>query len=234
MKQKQLIWGVVTAVTILLVMLTACRNEEETPPAEGTAPAAATVSVVLVTEPEAAVTPVGEEAAVPSQPAPTEPTASPAPPTPSEQSQSGSGGASEAGSVSTQHTVQDREWLYQIARCYGTSAQEIVTANQLPHPGWIMAGEVWTIPNVGSLSTPLGTPCLIRYTVQAGDTLNAIATRYSIPLNMLVFANYGCYGYNAHYDMWSANACYYYSYPTIYPGNVLVIPVTAENMGLRP
>jgi LysM repeat protein len=236
MKQKQQSWRWATAVTLFLVLaaLVACQNGEETPTAAATVPPAATVSVPLTPETEVATTPGGAATAVPTQPDTAVPTAPPLPTTVPEPAESGSGGSPEVTSVSTQHTVQDREWLYQIARCYGTSPQEIVSTNQLPHPGWIMAGEVWTIPNVGSVSTPVGTPCLIYYTVQAGDTLNAIATRYSIPLNMLVFANYGCYGYNAHYDMWSANACYYYSYPTIYPGEVLVIPVTAENVGLRP
>jgi LysM repeat protein len=162
--------------------------------------------------------------------------------------------------IVTQHTVQEREWLHQIARCYGTSPQEIVTANNLPHPGWIMAGEVWQIPNVGSVANPIGPPCIIYYTVKGGDTLLSISRTYSVPLDVLMFTNYGCAGYNAHYDMTYRpipvphpaphvdsqiyyadyyygygylGGCTYYSYPTIYPGNLLVIPVNYENMGLR-
>lgn len=165
-------------------------------------------------------------------------------PAPAEPEAAGSGAAQPTtGAITTQHTVQEREWLHQIARCYGASASEIVTANGLPHPGWIMAGEVWNIPNVGSVDTPIGPPCLIHYQVKAGDTLLSISRVYSVPLNVLVFANYGCYGYNAHYDYVPGGpnyygygylgGCYYTGYPTIFVGDLLVIPVTHENAALR-
>lgn len=234
MKQKQCLLGLLTAV-ILLFLMVACGGSEDAPPATD-----ATAATVIPAGSVGSELPAGGVTVVPGTEAAAAPTAVPPPPVVEPtavppQPEPGTGGA-EAGTqaVGTQHTVQDREWLYQIARCYGTSPQEIAATNKLPHPGWIMTGEVWNIPNVGSVSTPVGAPCLIHYTVQQGDTLNSIAERYHIPLNMLVFANYGCYGYNAHYDTWYASGCVYTGYPTIYAGNVLVIPVTPENVSMRP
>jgi LysM repeat protein len=139
-------------------------------------------------------------------------------------------------STNTTHTIQQREWLAQIARCYGTSPADIANANSIPYPGVIMPGTVWTIPNVGSVGTAVGAPCTMNVTVQQGDTLFAIATTYKIPLTMLVFANYGCYSYNPFYDWHDGvfGGCTYTAYPTIYPGDNLVVPVTVDNVGLRP
>lgn len=251
MKQKQGLLGLLTAI-MLLFLMAACGGSEDAPPTtEGVVATVIPAGSVGSEVPAggATVVPGGDTAvaptAVPPQPV-VEPTA--VPPQPETVN-------AEAQAVGTQHTVQDREWLYQIARCYGASPQEIATTNNLAHPGWIMAGEVWNIPNVGSVSTPVGAPCLIFYTVVQGDTLISIAERYHIPLDMLVFANYGCYGYNAHYDTWYAppvavqhsttsdyttgyggyaNGCVYTGYPTIYMGNVLVIPVTPDNVSMRP
>jgi len=160
-------------------------------------------------------------------------------------------------SVPATHTVMEREWMHQIARCYGTSPNEVIQANNLTHPGWIMPGEVWTIPNPGSMGEVLGAPCIIYYSVQQGDTLYSISRAYSVPVDVLTFVNYGCYGYNAHYDYGYyppiptpygdgghyyydyyqgygyLGGCRYYSYPWLYIGELLVIPVNAENMHLR-
>ncbi len=236
-------------LVVLVMMLTtaACRNNQEPLPApEQTTTDAVAPAFVSETQPQPGETQTASEPPPLTEPATdmgivSEPTPLPSP----EQITESGGTAPEITSISTQHTVQEREWLYQIARCYGASPQEIAAVNRLPHPGWIMAGEVWTIPNVGSAGTPVGPPCLIYYTVQQGDTLLSIAGRYKIPLDMLMFANYGCYGYNAHDDAWYYPlgtapyggynyGCYYTGYPTIYPGNLLVIPVIAENSHMRP
>lgn len=236
------------AIVALATLFAACRNNDaQTPTTTDTAYPGAEVILINEGQPQppqdqvtgegmapTATSPAGEVTAV-------EPTPIPEPPP----TDTASGGAPESAlaGVVTQHTVQEREWLHQIARCYGASASEIVTANKLPHPGWIMAGEVWQIPNVGSVDTPIGPPCLIYYHVKAGDTLLSISRTYSVPLEVLLFANYGCYGYNAHYDYVPGGppyygygylgGCYYTGYPTIYVGDLLVIPVTPANAGLR-
>ncbi|HRQ37898.1 MAG TPA: LysM peptidoglycan-binding domain-containing protein [Chloroflexota bacterium] len=244
MKHKQIFQWL--ALVGLVILFAACRNNDAQPTTttEEAYPGAVVVPVAE-TQPQMPTDQSGEGAMAPTAepPAPEAVAESPTP-VPAEPEAAGGGEAQPAaGAITTQHTVQEREWLHQIARCYGASASEIVTANALPHPGWIMTGEVWNIPNVGSVDTPIGPPCLIYYTVKAGDTLLSISSAYSVPIEVLIFANYGCYGYNAHYDYVPGGpnyygygylgGCYYTWYPTIYVGDLLVIPVTHENAGLR-
>ncbi|MCA9925410.1 MAG: cadherin-like domain-containing protein, partial [Anaerolineales bacterium] len=143
------------------------------------------------------------------------------------------------------HTVQKGEWLLQIARCYGTSPESIVHANHIRYPSWIMPGEVWVIPHVGDVSEPFNDgACIIGYKAEAGDTLESIADEYKVDLDMLVKANYGCYGYHSMYpnkqygyDMHSPqiySGCYFPTVPDVHEGQQLVIPVNNENKGLRP
>jgi len=248
MKRQTLIIG----LAALLFVFAACNSPE--PSLEEADPTAApaviipeptAVSEVLPTTPPAAPEQLPEATAVPET-------------DPSDGGQAGGNeggrtGGGESQAISTQHIVKEREWLVQIARCYGTAPQDILNANSIPYPGWIMAGETWTIPNVGSVSPAVGEPCIFPYTIQQGDTLYSIAQRFKIPLDMLVFTNYGCYGYSAHYDWYNYppvpelyggaayqpyypayGGCSYTSYPTIYPGDKLIIPTTPDNAAMRP
>ena len=97
------------------------------------------------------------------------------------------------------HVVKQGEWLIQIARCYGTSPETIRSQNYIPYPGWIMPGESLTISGIGSVSEAFLEPCIMFYTVQQGDTLYSIAQTYQVDLDMLLKANYGCYGYGYYY-----------------------------------
>ncbi len=151
------------------------------------------------------------------------------------------------------HVVQQGEWLIQIGRCYGANPETIAAQNGIPYPSWINPDLNLTINDVGSVSQPFYPPCIMHYTVQQGDTLYSIAEFFQVPLDMLVKANYGCYGYYSYppvavpygadpmyygygYGMHSPyvyNGCYNPSTPTIYPGQVLIIPVNLENQDMR-
>ncbi len=152
-------------------------------------------------------------------------------------------------STPIRHVVKQGEWLLQIARCYGTSPESIVYANHIPYPSWIMIGDIFVIPNVGDVSQPFNDgACIIWYTVKAGDTLQSIAAAYTVDLDMLVKANYGCYGYHSyyhhHYSYYNPyygyhspyiySGCYFYGVPNVYEGQQLVIPVNNDNKHLRP
>ncbi len=91
-----------------------------------------------------------------------------------------------------QHTVVAGEWLWQIARCYGADPKGVIQANsQLPNPAMIKAGTLITVPNIGSVGTIAGPPCVeeIQYTVQAGDTWNSIAQKFNADPTVLQMTN---------------------------------------------
>ena len=106
---------------------------------------------------------------------------------------------SPAGEGEMTHVVKQGEWLIQIARCYGTAPETIRYDNYIPYPGWIMPDEELIISDVGSVSEPFYEPCIMFYTVQQGDTLYSIAETYQVELDMLLKANFGCYGYGYYY-----------------------------------
>ncbi|MBK8987190.1 MAG: LysM peptidoglycan-binding domain-containing protein [Chloroflexi bacterium] len=109
---------------------------------------------------------------------------------------------------SVRHTVQNNEWLVQLARCYGTTVPDIRAANYIPVADLIYPGAVLTIPNPGSAGpiTINEMPCFVYHTVQRGENLSRIAQDYGINLHWLA----------------RINAIYNYNY--IQAGQVLVIP----------
>jgi LysM repeat protein len=122
----------------------------------------------------------------------------------------------------TTYTVQQGEWFYQIARKFGVSVAQLQAANPGVNPNFLYPGQVLNIPGgvvsnptPSSATTPtpassttptLGSGSGTTYTVQAGDTLYAIAVRFHTTPYALQIANH----------LPNANA--------IYPGMVLIIP----------
>jgi LysM repeat protein len=87
-----------------------------------------------------------------------------------------------------QHQVAVGEWLWQIARCYGANPNQVIQANpQLANPAQISPNTTVTVPNIGSWGKIYGPPCVILYTVQAGDTWNSIAEnpKHNADVNLL-------------------------------------------------
>jgi ELWxxDGT repeat protein len=89
------------------------------------------------------------------------------------------------------HQVNDGEWMLQIARCYGADFTAVRNANpQVIDPDLIWpVTDVLTIPNVGSNGPIYGPPCVVYYTVLAGDTWESIAAKYNADLAVLKEAN---------------------------------------------
>jgi LysM repeat protein len=89
-------------------------------------------------------------------------------------------GNGDGDSETVTHTVVQGEWIIQIARCYGTSAQAILLANRIYNPDLIYPGQELKIPNVGSEGTNQGTPCVKTYHVKSGDTPASIAEDFGM------------------------------------------------------
>jgi len=91
-----------------------------------------------------------------------------------------------------QHKVVKGEWLIQIARCYGAEYVSVRKANpQIWNPAVIFAGQVVSVPNIGSKGTIYGPPCVVFHTAVAGDTWQSIATQYNARLDVLQEVNPG-------------------------------------------
>ena len=101
----------------------------------------------------------------------------------------GTGGLVQGSTV--QHTIVHGEWMIQIARCYGITYSTLQAANRVPNPNFILPGGVLTIPNIGSNGAIIGPPCVVAYTVVAGDTWESIASRQGTTVGILQRANPG-------------------------------------------
>lgn len=91
------------------------------------------------------------------------------------------------------YTVKSGDTLSGIASQYNTTVNQIVSLNQLSNPNLIYVGQVLKLKNSqaansssssSSAATTVGT-----YTVKAGDTLSAIASRYSTSSSTLASLN---------------------------------------------
>lgn len=101
----------------------------------------------------------------------------------------------------TIYVVQVGDTLDEIAREHGTTVQALVELNDISDPGRIDPGQEIKIPSpypTPTLTptitpqptfTPLPTNLPVTYTVQAGDTLYTIATRYGVSVVELAQIN---------------------------------------------
>ncbi len=120
--------------------------------------------------------------------------------------------------VPTQHSVDNLEWLTQLARCYGTTVADIQAANNYACPDLIAPGWVINIQNPGNAGpiTINDAPCFVYHTVQVGETLYSISNQYGI-----------------HYQ-WVARINAIYNYDYIYAGQTLVIPNPIDPVFTQP
>jgi LysM repeat protein len=101
---------------------------------------------------------------------------------------------------SSSYTVRDGDTLYGIAIRFGTTVSELESLNHFTDPNMIFAGQKVLLP--GSAQSPpaaqttrapatgAGPGSVRRYTVQIGDTLDAIAARFGTTLGALIAANH--------------------------------------------
>ncbi len=95
------------------------------------------------------------------------------------------------------HTVQPGETVKSIAALYGLTIEELATQNNLADINRIYVGQVLNItsppivsPTVQPIASSFGSDLApMIYSVQAGDTLFRIATRFGLTVNELAQAN---------------------------------------------
>lgn len=116
-------------------------------------------------------------------------------------SSSNSSSSSQSGSATTNtetsaasYTVKSGDTLSGIANQYNTTVNQIVSLNQLSNPNLIYVGQVLKLKNSqttnsSSSSSSTAATTVGTYTVKAGDTLSAIASRYSTSSSTLASLN---------------------------------------------
>lgn len=91
------------------------------------------------------------------------------------------------------YTVKSGDTLSGIASQYNTTVNQIVSLNQLSNPNLIYVGQVLKLKNSqttnSSSSSSTAAATAGTYTVKAGDTLSAIASRYSTSSSTLASLN---------------------------------------------
>lgn len=92
------------------------------------------------------------------------------------------------------YTVKSGDTLSGIASQYNTTVNQIVSLNQLSNPNLIYVGQVLKLKNSqttnsSSSSSSTAATTAGTYTVKAGDTLSAIASRYSTSSSTLASLN---------------------------------------------
>ena len=100
------------------------------------------------------------------------------------------------------YVVRSGDTVWQIARRYSTSANSIISANQLENPNVLSVGQALIIPGHET-----------RHRVSRGDTLYSIARRYDISPQRLIAANPRISDPNR-----------------IYPGQMIVIPSDGHDL----
>lgn len=85
------------------------------------------------------------------------------------------------------YTVQPGDTLYEIARLYGSTVNEIADVNNITNPNIIYPGSVILIPvKEEDIETPPGS---LIYTVQPGDTLYIISLLFGVSTQSILALN---------------------------------------------
>ena len=104
------------------------------------------------------------------------------------------------------YVVRKGDTLSKIALKYGTTVNAIARLNGIRNPNLIYVGQILQIPNTSNNAVT----STIDYTIQRGDTLSEIASRYGTTVNVLANLN-GIRNPNR-----------------IYAGNIIKVPITTR------
>lgn len=86
------------------------------------------------------------------------------------------------------YTVKRGDSLWNIAKTYGTSVEEIKRINYLTNND-LYIGQVLRIPEMYTKEEDMASPNYINYTVKKGDTLYSIAKNYGVSVDTIVSDN---------------------------------------------
>ena len=86
------------------------------------------------------------------------------------------------------YTVKKGDSLWNIAKVYGTSVEEIKRINYLTNNN-LYIGQVLRIPEVYTKEEEMNLPSYINYTVKKGDTLYSIAKNYKVSVDTIIEDN---------------------------------------------
>ena len=86
------------------------------------------------------------------------------------------------------YTVKKGDSLWNIARVYGTSVEEIKRINYLTNNN-LYIGQVLRIPEMYTKPEDMNIPNYINYTVKKGDTLYSIAREYKVSVDTIIEDN---------------------------------------------
>jgi LysM repeat protein len=92
-----------------------------------------------------------------------------------------------AGASAQTHTIEPGDSLSYIADLYSVAIDELVQLNHIANPDLIFSGQPLEIP--GGPDTSSSSSSGDTYTIQAGDTLSAIASNYGVSIDELAQAN---------------------------------------------
>jgi len=91
------------------------------------------------------------------------------------------------------HIVKKGETLVQIVALYGATVKDVIEANGLGADGFVRAGQELLVPVAGPSGGPGPTASpksgTLVYTIEAGDTLLGIASRFGSQLDWILSAN---------------------------------------------
>ncbi len=94
------------------------------------------------------------------------------------------------------HIVRTGDTLFSIAQHYSTTVGQIRALNNLTETNVLYVGQALIVPSplIAGTSTPSippvsSTSCTVSHTVQRGEFLSAIATRFGVPMAQLAQAN---------------------------------------------
>lgn len=201
MKNRFLFLSLLVLLLLATLALAGCNRERPAPTPTGPTPVAkpgnmtpglpgaAVTKVVLPGQSGQTVGGATTTPLTPTSPAPATPNAAPTSASSAPQGQAPTTAPAAATGNETIYVVQRGDTLAKIAARYGVTAKQITELNDIKNPDLIYTGQKLKVPGKPIAATPVSGQSGKTYTVQAGDTLVAIATKFGVTVQSLQQVN---------------------------------------------